>query len=83
MHWNNEHMQHAYEHLEKEFESCGFSSDEIETLRTRQLSADEFKTSSKRVERMTVAAYYTGMLHAIHVCDNTVFSMIGPSDKEG
>lgn len=82
MRWNNERMKFAYDKFKAEFEEHGFSSDEIEDLRKHQLSVKEFKTASKRIKRMMLAAYYTGMLYGIHVCDEMLYTMLSPSGEE-
>lgn len=81
MRWNNERMKFAYDKFKAEFEEHGFSSDEIEDFKKHQLFAKEFKTTSKRIKRMILAAYYTGMLCGIHACDEMLYTMFSPSEE--
>ena len=82
MRWNNERMKFAYDKFKAEFEERGFSNDEIEDFRKHQLLAKDFKTTSKRIKRMVLAAYYTGMLYGIHACDEILYTMLSPSEEE-
>ena len=80
MRWNKKETKYAYERCIQEFESYGFSVDDIERLGRDQLSAKEFKTSSDRIERMIVTAYYVGKLKGIRDSDGA-FMMIEASKK--
>lgn len=82
MRWNDERMKFAYDKFKAEFGGRGFSSDEIEDFRKHQLSAKKFKTASKHIKRMVMAAYYTGMLYGIHACDEMLYTMLSPSGEE-
>lgn len=80
MRWNKKETMRTYERCIQEFESRGFSIEDIERLGKDQLSAKEFKTNSDRIERMIVTAYYVGKLKGIRDSDGA-FNMFEASDK--
>ena len=81
LHWRQELLILTYARCIQEFESHGFSMDDIKRLRVEELSAKEFKTSSDRIKRMIITAYYVGKMRGIRESDGA-FIMISPSGKE-
>lgn len=80
-HWHKSNLEYAYWRCIQEFEGYGFSPEDIDRLRVEQLSAKEFKTSSDRIQRMIVTAFYVGKMRGIRESDET-FAMFTPSLKE-
>ena len=68
-HWHKSNLEYVYGRCIQEFEHYGFSPEDIERLRVEQLSAKEFKTSSDRIRRMIVTAFYVGKMCGIRESD--------------
>lgn len=68
-HWHKSNLEYAYGRCIQEFEDYGFSPEDIDRLRVEQLSANEFKTKSNRIQRMIVTAFYVGKMRGIRESD--------------
>lgn len=78
-HWHKSNLEYAYGRCIQEFEHYGFSPEDIEQLRVEQLSAKEFRTSSDRIQRMIVTAFYVGKMCGIRESDE-MFAEFAPSE---